>query len=144
MIFSAPRGSGRRFALVLPAISALIALPNAVHAAAPGDPSHAGRYAAAGFDRPFYVGAYLGDAATRTGRVQQGIDGFGRLTSKRPAFVKVFQTLDADYSARGWAGQMLRQVTGAGSTPYLGLDLKWSGAPGRGLLDAIAAGRADT
>ena len=143
MIFSAPRGSGRSFALVLPAISALIALPGAARAAAPGDPAGAGPYAAAGFDRPFYVGAYLGDAATRTGRVQQGIDGFGRMTGKRPAFVKVFQGFDADYSARGWAGQMLRQITGAGSTPYLALDLKWNGAPGRGLLAAIAAGRAD-
>jgi endoglucanase len=143
MTFAAPRGCGRKLAFALPLISAIIAVPRAAHAAVPGDPADAGPYAAPGFTRPFYVGAYLGDAATQTGRIQQGIDGFGRLTGKRPALVKVFQSFDADYSARGWAGQMLRQVQSAGSTPYLALDLKWRGAPRQGLLAAINAGRAD-
>jgi hypothetical protein len=145
MVFAAPRGSGRKLAFALPAISLISTLALAGPArAATTDPAVTGSdYAAAGFDRPFYVGAYLGEGATQTGRVGQGITGFTRLTGKRPAFVKVFQGLDADYSARGWAGQLLREIGGAGSTPYVALDLKWRGAPGRGLLDAINAGRAD-
>jgi len=142
MIFSAPRGCRRDFALALAAISAVLALPHPARAAT-GTPTGDATYAAPGFDRPFYIGAYLGEAATQTGRVGRGIDDFGRLTGKRPAFVKLFQTLDGDYSQRGWAGQLVRQVSGAGSTPYVALDLRWSGAPRGGLLAAIAAGRAD-
>ena len=93
------------------------------------------------FDRPFYVGAYLGEAGTRD--LRAGMERYAELTGKRPAFVKSFHDLDVDFSARGWAGQHLREVARAGSTPYVALDLRWRGAPRTGLLDAINAGRAD-
>ena len=142
MIASAPRGYGRVVALGTSIF--LAALPSVARAATPADrPAAAGEYAAAGFDRLFFIGAYLGESATRTGSVSRGIADFGRMTGKAPALTKIFQTLDADYSDRGWAGQLVREVRRAGSTPFLALDLRFRGAPSRGLLDAIAAGRAD-
>src|ERR1700756_3459570 len=142
MTLAVPRGRGRTVAL---ALAALFGLAHAAAATpAPTAPANAaGDYAAAGFARPFFVGAYLGDAATQTGRVTQGIDAFARMTGKRPAFVKLFENLDVDASERGWAGQLVREIARSGSTPYIALDLRWRGAPGADLLDAIAAGRAD-
>jgi beta-mannanase len=37
----------------------------------------------------------------------------------------------------------VRNVAATGATPYLAIDLRWAGAPSTGLLDAIAAGKAD-
>ncbi len=131
-------GRGRAFlrASVLAPLAAL-ALPAAAFADAPGDPP------AESFDRPFYAGAFLGDDATRPERIERSIDAFARTVGKRPALVKSFHRLDADFSDRGWSGQMLRRISRAGSTSYVALDLRYPGAPGRNLLDAINAGRAD-
>jgi hypothetical protein len=96
-----------------------------------------------GFNRPFYAGAFLGDADTRTERIERSIDAFSRMVGKRPALVKSFHRIDADFGERGWSGQMLRRIGRAGSTSYVALDLRYPGAPQRGLLDAINAGRAD-
>jgi endoglucanase len=95
------------------------------------------------FNRPFYIGAYLGDTDTRGEAVESGIGRFARMVGKRPAFVKTFHDLEVDFSERGWGGQLVRRTVATGSTPYLALDLRFRGAPSRGLLDAINAGRAD-
>ena len=127
----------RSASLILPVLAAA-ALPGAARAddGTPGDPP-------AGFNRPFYAGAFLGDGATRAESIERSIDAFGRMVGKRPALVKSFHRLDADFSERGWSGQMLRRISRAGSTSYVALDLRWGGAPGRNLLDAINSGRAD-
>ena len=147
MLQTAPRliGGGparvRAAALLLSALALAIS-PRAAWAAS-SDSIPGGPPSTAGFDRPFFAGAFLGDAATRTERIEGSIDQFARMVGKRPALVKSFHRLDADFSERGWSGQMLRRIRGAGSTPYVALDLGYAGAPGRGLLDAINAGRAD-
>jgi hypothetical protein len=94
-------------------------------------------------DRPFYAGVYLGDAATKAENVAASIASFAKLTGKQPALVKSFHRVDCDFAATGWCGQLVRNVAGTGATPYLALDLNWAGAPSTGLLDAIAAGKAD-
>src|SRR4051812_18673247 len=107
MPYSVLRGGVARAALTTPLLAILSVLTSApAHAASPGDPADP-TYASARFDRPFFVGAYLGDAGSRTGQVQGAMDGFARMTGKRPALVKIFQGLDVDYSARGWAGQLV-------------------------------------
>ena len=136
-------GLARVRASVLPLpFLALALLPRAAWAASP-DSAIADPAPTVGFDRPFYAGAFLGDAETRTERIERSIDAFGRMVGKRPALVKSFHALDADFSDRGWSGQMVRRIRTAGSTPYVALDLRYPGAPRRGLLDAINAGRAD-
>lgn len=119
--------------LTIPTLAAL-ALPRASWADAT-DP------VPAGFDRPFFAGAYLGEGETRD--IARGLDRFTRMVGKRPALVKTFHSLSDDFSATGWVGRQLRTTLAAGSTPFIALDLRWRGAPGRNLLDAIAAGRAD-
>ena len=117
------------------AVLSLVAFPRLASAA---DPAPNGL-----FNRPFYMGAYLGEADSRTERVEQGIGRFAQMVGKRPAIVKTFHNLDVDFSAGGWAGQLVRRTSAAGSMPYLALDMRFSGAPRHGLLDAINSGRAD-
>jgi len=80
------------------------------------------------FNRPSYIGAYLGDTDARGEAVESGIGRFARMVGKRPAFVKTFHDLDVDFSERGWGGQLVRRTVAAGSTPYLALDLRFRGA----------------
>ncbi|HEX2203262.1 MAG TPA: hypothetical protein VHG91_08185, partial [Longimicrobium sp.] len=116
---------------------ALAALPGAARAAPAGvDPP-------AAFARPFYVGAFLGDAESRTQVIDRSMERYARQSGKRAAFVKTFHNLGEDFAATAWSGQLLRRISSAGSTPFVALDLRWRGGPERDLLDAIVAGRAD-
>jgi len=93
--------------------------------------------------RPFYAGAYLGDANSTPQTIAAAIRGFGTLTGKQPALVKTFHSLNCDFTSAGWCGQVLRAAASTGATNYVALDLKWTGAPSGGVLDAIVAGQAD-
>jgi hypothetical protein len=92
---------------------------------------------------PFYAGAYLGDAASTPQNIAAAIRDFGTMTGKQPSLVKTFHSMDCDFTASGWCGQVLRAAASTGATNYVALDLKWTGAPATGLLDAINAGQAD-
>jgi endoglucanase len=130
------RGFAARIRAALPlAAVVMMAGATAAHATETDPPAR--------FTRPFFAGAYLGQTESRTENVGGALQRFERLVGKRPALVKTFHRMDVDFSAQGWAGQLLRRVDAAGSTNFVALDLKWSGAPQRGLLDAIVAGRAD-
>jgi len=93
--------------------------------------------------RSFYQGAYLGDANSTPERIAAAIREFGQSTGKQPSLVKTFHSMNCDFTAAGWCGQVLRQAASTGATNYVALDLKWTGAPAAGLLDAINAGQAD-
>jgi endoglucanase len=93
--------------------------------------------------RSFYQGAYRGTAHSTPERIAAAIREFGQLTGRQPSLVKTFHSLDCDFGAGGWCGQVLRQAASTGATNYVALDLKWTGAPATGLLEAIAAGQAD-
>lgn len=93
--------------------------------------------------RPFYAGAYLGDASSTPQTIAGAIRAFGTLTGRQPSLVKTFHSLSCDFTAAGWCGQVLRAAASTGATNYVALDLKWTGAPGGGVLDAILAGQAD-
>lgn len=93
--------------------------------------------------RPFYAGAYLGDANSKPETVAGAIQAFGQLTGRQPSLVKTFHDLNCDFTANGWCGQVLRKVASTGATNYIALDLGWTGAPTGGVLDAIIAGNAD-
>ncbi|MBV9773541.1 MAG: hypothetical protein JO040_06300 [Gemmatimonadetes bacterium] len=106
-------------------------------------PTESQQPALASPDRPFYGGAFLGDAASTPDRIGGAIRDFATLTGKQPALVKTFHDLSCDFGATGWCGQLLRKVAEAGSTNYVALDLRWAGGPRTGVLDPIAAGRGD-
>ncbi|HEX8432541.1 MAG TPA: hypothetical protein VF625_14720, partial [Longimicrobium sp.] len=129
--------SPRRVVAVLAMVLAV--LPGILRA----DPPARRPDAAAAFDRPFYMGVYLGDSESRTERIDGSLLHYTRMVGKRPALVKTFHRPNEDFSARGWTGQMVRRVIASGSTPYLALDLNYPGAPRHGLLDGIMQGRAD-
>jgi hypothetical protein len=93
--------------------------------------------------RPFFSGAFLGDANSTPERIGPAIRAFAERSGKHPSMVKTFHDLDCDWSASAWCGQLLRNVRAAGSTSYLAIDTRWAGAPTKGLLDAIIAGAAD-
>ena len=93
--------------------------------------------------RPFFHGAFLGDAASNPEQIDGAIRDFGRMVGKQPALVKTFHPVSCDFSAGGWCGQVLRKVASTGATNFVALDLRWPGAPEAGLLDAINAGRGD-
>lgn len=94
-------------------------------------------------DRPFFGGAFLGDAVSTPDRIGGAIRDFTALTGKQPALVKTFHNLSCDFSASGWCGQLMRRVAETGSTNYVALDLRWAGGPRTGVLDPIAAGSGD-
>ena len=79
--------------------------------------------------RPFYQGAYLGTANSSPERIAAAIREFGQLTGRQPSLVKTFHSLNCDFGAGGWCGQVLRQAASTGATNYVALDLKWTGAP---------------
>jgi endoglucanase len=93
--------------------------------------------------RPFFNGAFLGDANSTPERIGPAIREFAQRSGKHPSMVKTFHDLECDWSAAGWCGQLLRNVRTAGSANFLAIDLRWTGAPQKGLLDAINAGAAD-
>jgi hypothetical protein len=125
--------------LAIVAVLSLVLTPAAAAGADPTPPSDA----PAAFDRPFFSGVFLGEEGSRTERVDGALAQFSRMVGKQPALVKTFHNLDVDFSAGGWAGQLVRRVHSAGSTNYIALDLRWRGAPHGNLLDAINSGRAD-
>lgn len=132
------------FPVLAVAIAACQDLPTAAAFEPPtavADPRPSSKVAA--FDRPFFAGVYLGDADTQPEKVQGALDTFAGLVGKRPALVKTFHTIKADFSAQGWHGQLLRKIDAAGGTNFVALDLRWPGAPKGALLDAINAGHAD-
>lgn len=92
---------------------------------------------------PFWGGVFLGESESTPERVYDALRQFTEATGKRPALVKTFHNLDAALSESGWAGKVLRAITGTGSTNYVALDLNWSGRPSGSLLEAIARGDAD-
>ncbi|HEX8362832.1 MAG TPA: glycosyl hydrolase [Longimicrobium sp.] len=94
-------------------------------------------------DRPFFSGAYLGDAASTPERIAGAIRDFGTMTGKQPALVKTFHDLTCDFSATGWCGRLLREVISTGATSYVALDVRWTGGPRTGVLGPIVAGQAD-
>jgi endoglucanase len=93
--------------------------------------------------RPFFSGAFLGEENSKPERIGAAIADFAQRSGKHPSLIKTFHNLNCDWAATGWCGQLLRAVDGAGSTNYLAIDLRWSGAPEKGLLDAINSGAAD-
>jgi hypothetical protein len=93
--------------------------------------------------RPFFNGAFLGDANSTPEKIGPAIRDFAQRSGKHPSMVKTFHDLECDWSAAGWCGQLLRNVRTAGSSNFLAIDLRWTGAPDKGLLDAINAGQAD-
>ena len=93
--------------------------------------------------QPFFGGAFLGDASSTPERIGPAIREFAQRSGKHPSLVKTFHNLECDWAANAWCGQLLRAVRTAGSTNYLAIDLRWTGAPERGLLDAINSGAAD-
>lgn len=93
--------------------------------------------------RPVFQGVFLGDAQSGPDDIGPAIEAFGARVGKGPALVKTFLRLGDDFGPGGWAGRVLRAVDREGSTNFVALDLRWPGAPESGLLDAIAAGRAD-
>ena len=92
---------------------------------------------------PLFQGVFLGDGASHRDQIRSSIQSFGSRVGKAPALVKTFFRIGDDYSASGWVGQVLREVSGTGSTNFVALDLRWSGAPQANLLSAIASGAAD-
>lgn len=93
--------------------------------------------------RAFFSGVYLGDAASTPEGIGPGVRDFAARSGKQPSMVKTFHNLNCDFAATGWCGQVARAVRTASSTNYLAIDLRWTGAPTTGLLDAINAGAAD-
>ncbi|HEX8359960.1 MAG TPA: glycosyl hydrolase [Longimicrobium sp.] len=94
--------------------------------------------------RPFFSGAFLGDAETKMEVIDVSIRRFTEMVGKRPALVKSFHAFNADFSSRGWAGQLMDKVRRAGSTNYLALAPAWtSEVPTDSVLAAILAGSAD-
>ncbi|HEX6370141.1 MAG TPA: glycosyl hydrolase [Longimicrobium sp.] len=112
--------------------------PGAAPAPAPATPP-----AASDAARPFFSGAFLGDANSTPERIGPAIAEWTQRAGKHPSLVKTFHNLECDWSAGAWCGQLLRAVRTAGSTNFLAIDLRWSGAPEKGLLDAINSGAAD-
>ncbi len=93
--------------------------------------------------RPFWQGAFLGDAVSSPEKIGGAIRDFGSMVGKQPALVKTFHPVSCDFSSAGWCGRVLREVARSGATNYVALDLRWGGAPSAGLLDAVVAGRGD-
>jgi hypothetical protein len=93
--------------------------------------------------RPFFSGAFLGDASSTPEKIGPAITEWTRRSGKHSSLVKTFHNLDCDWSAGAWCGQLLRAVRTAGSTNFMAIDLRWTGAPEKGLLDAINSGAAD-
>lgn len=93
--------------------------------------------------RPFFAGVYLGDANSTPERIGPAAREFAQRAGKHPSLIKTFHNLNCDFSAGGWCGQVLNAVRAAGSANYLAIDVRWTGAPEKGLLDAINAGAAD-
>jgi hypothetical protein len=93
--------------------------------------------------KPFFNGAFLGDAVSNPEQIAGAIRDFGALVGKQPALVKTFQPVSCDFSASGWCGRVLRQVASTGATNFVALDPRWNGAPKTKLLEALNAGAAD-
>ena len=94
--------------------------------------------------RPFFSGAFLGDAESKTEVIDRSIRDFTAMVGKRPALVKTFHAFNADFSANGWAGRLMRKVRQAGSTNYIALAPAWtSEVPTDSVLRAIVEGSAD-
>jgi len=94
--------------------------------------------------RPFSSGVFLGDAESKTEVIDVSIRRFTAMVGKRPALVKTFHAFNADFSANGWAGRLIRKVQREGSTNYLALAPAWtSEVPTDSVLAAILAGSAD-
>ncbi len=92
--------------------------------------------------KPFFAGAFLGDARSTPEEIAAAIDDFTSLTGGRPALVKTFLRLGDDFSARGWPGRVVRRIHARGATNFIALDLDVGVGAGR-LLEALGAGEAD-
>lgn len=133
----------RRPRLAVLAVAALLAACADVPTAAETPPDSTPAPPAQNSARPFFSGAFLGDANSTPERIGPAIAGWAQRSGKHPSLVKTFHNLECDWSAGAWCGQLLRAVRDAGSTNFMAIDLRWTGAPEKGLLDAINAGAAD-
>lgn len=92
----------------------------------------------------FFNGVFLGDAESKTEVIDRSIQDFTAMTGRRPALVKSFHAFNADFSATGWAGRLMRKVRDAGSTNFIALAPAWtSDIPTDSVLAAINDGSAD-
>lgn len=94
--------------------------------------------------RPFFSGVFLGDSASKAEIIERSIRDFTSMVGKRPALVKTFHAFNADFSERGWAGQLIRNVQRTGATNYIALAPAWtSEVPTDSVLSAITSGNGD-
>lgn len=94
--------------------------------------------------RPFFSGVFLGDDASKAEVIEQSIREFTNMVGKRPALIKTFHAFNADFSANGWAGRLLRNVQRTGATNYIALAPAWtSEVPTDSVLAAIIGGSGD-
>jgi hypothetical protein len=121
----------------------VVVAPATTTSSAPSVDSAAASEMANARTAPFWGGVFLGESESTPDRVYEALRQFTEATGKRPALVKTFHNLDAALSETGWAGKVLRAITGAGSTNYVALDLNWAGRPAGSLLEAIARGDGD-
>jgi hypothetical protein len=125
------------------AVAACADMPTAPAAPTPAVPTPEPLAIAAEPSGPVFQGVFLGDAPSHRDQIRASIQSFGSRVGKAPALVKTFFKVGDDYSATGWVGQVLREVSRAGSTNFVALDLRWAGAPASGLLSALTSGAAD-
>ena len=125
------------------AVAACADMPTAPATPTPAVPTPEPLAIAAEPSGPVFQGVFLGDAPSHRDQIRASIQSFGARVGKAPALVKTFFKVGDDYGANGWVGQVLREVSRAGSTNFVALDLRWAGAPATGLLSAITSGAAD-
>jgi hypothetical protein len=92
----------------------------------------------------FAAGVFFGDSVRTPRQMQDALDRYTRRYGSPPGLVKVFYSLEDDFSERGAAGRMVRALLAyQGVTPLISLEPTWHGAPATGLLAMIASGDAD-
>jgi endoglucanase len=92
---------------------------------------------------PFFAGVFLGDAVSTPEGITSAVHHYSDMVGTRPALVKTFFTLRDDFSARGWAGRVMRNIGKTGATNLIALAPEWDESPKADLLNALASGSAD-
>jgi endoglucanase len=125
------------------AIAALAFVSIAAIPASPVDSTKADRRTETAIAKPFLTGVFLGDAASTPDRIVPALHDYSEMVGTSPSLVKTFFTLRDDFSARGWAGRVMRGVTRSGATNLIALAPEWDSSPGKDLLALLASGAAD-
>lgn len=100
----------------------------------------AGRNGEGGFE----AGIFFGDSVSTPQQMRAALRRYADRFGAPPGLVKTFHSLEDDFSARGAAGRLLREILGhPGVTPLLSLEPTWHGLPPEGLLERIASGQVD-